>query len=176
MNQLAYHKGADIFLKVAAAMPDLRFRVVGTRGWLPVVDIPANVEVTGSIDSMGIYQNTSVFIAPSRINETFGRCVVEAQLNGIPVIASDRGGPKHDQLVPKELRIEEIDDIDRWVERLRWVLEHYELASKQAAERDFSFCALEPNVATFLRIVRTLYANRSSSTPPSPDEPGVTLS
>jgi glycosyltransferase involved in cell wall biosynthesis len=38
-----------------------------------------------------IYGETSVLVVPTTIDETFGRVVVEAQLNGIPVLASDRG-------------------------------------------------------------------------------------
>jgi len=39
-----------------------------------------------------IYQRTSIFLVPSLWAEGFGRGIAEAQLSGIPVLASNRGG------------------------------------------------------------------------------------
>ncbi|MBP5621559.1 MAG: glycosyltransferase, partial [Thermoguttaceae bacterium] len=41
-------------------------------------------------DPRDFYAVTKLLIAPSLVEETFGR-VVEAAMNGVPVIASDRG-------------------------------------------------------------------------------------
>lgn len=43
-------------------------------------------------DVRRIYERSHVLLVPSRWNEAWGRVVTEAQLNGIPVVASDRGG------------------------------------------------------------------------------------
>ncbi|HEY5378446.1 MAG TPA: glycosyltransferase, partial [Pseudolabrys sp.] len=39
-----------------------------------------------------IYGSTKVLLAPSRYQEAWGRVASEAQINGIPVLASNRGG------------------------------------------------------------------------------------
>jgi glycosyltransferase involved in cell wall biosynthesis len=39
-----------------------------------------------------IYGSTKILLAPSRCPEAWGRVASEAQINGIPVLASDRGG------------------------------------------------------------------------------------
>jgi glycosyltransferase involved in cell wall biosynthesis len=156
MNQLAYHKGADLFIKLAAQMPDQEFRIVGSAGWMPEIDLPSNLVYVGPLDPKHVYAETKVFIAPSRINESFGRCVVEAQMNGIPVLASNRGGPRYDNLVASEYRIDEIDDIDRWVDRLRWVLANLSEAEAQARNREFGFCKLESNIEHFVDLMHGL--------------------
>jgi glycosyltransferase involved in cell wall biosynthesis len=39
-----------------------------------------------------VYAVTDVLLVPSQFTEAFGRVIVEAQLNGIPVVAADAGG------------------------------------------------------------------------------------
>ena len=48
--------------------------------------------IPNQVDVRSIYLRTSILIVPSYWQEGFGRNVVEAQLSGIPVIASARGG------------------------------------------------------------------------------------
>lgn len=47
---------------------------------------------TPMLDMRPVYAQTRVLLMPSVWEEAFGRTVVEAQLNGIPALASQRGG------------------------------------------------------------------------------------
>jgi glycosyltransferase involved in cell wall biosynthesis len=44
------------------------------------------------LDMRRIYSRTGLLLVPSTWEEGFGRVVVEAQMSGIPAVASDRGG------------------------------------------------------------------------------------
>lgn len=165
MNQFAYHKGADIFLKIAAALPEFQFRIFGSTGWMPAYTMPQNVEYFGSQESEKLYEEALLFLAPSRINESFGRCVVEAQLNGVPVLASNRGGPRYDNLVLENYRIDEIDDIEPWVEKIREVLAEREKVSAEVKARDFSFCNTSQSVDSFIKLLGSLHADTISDSP-----------
>lgn len=100
-------KGIDFFLKVvercAQTLPAISFLTVESRGStdtlrralartgvnaasLPNLSYTANTQNAASF-----YAVTRVLLVPS-YTEASGRVVVEAQLNGIPVVTSDRGG------------------------------------------------------------------------------------
>jgi len=94
-------KGLDIALEVARQNPAVDFLFV--EGW--PMDRPAwtdlknqtsslpNVRLERSHSDMReVYNRTRLLIVPTRVPETFGRVVVEAQVNGIPVLARDVGG------------------------------------------------------------------------------------
>ncbi len=54
-----------------------------------------NVAATGHVDDMReVYSRTSCLLMLSQWEETFGRVMVEAHLNGIPVVALDRGAAR----------------------------------------------------------------------------------
>lgn len=95
------HKGVDIALAVARACPEVPF--VFVRAWTlsaedeqallaAVADLP-NVSLRAATDDMRtVYRDARIVLAPSRWNEAFGRIAAEAHVNGIPLVASDRGG------------------------------------------------------------------------------------
>jgi glycosyltransferase involved in cell wall biosynthesis len=90
-------KGAEIALQLASRMPEVRFLFV--EGWRPVPDfvervhqLPNAVYMDKQIDMRTVYSRTNVLIVPSQWQEAFGRVVIEAQVSGIPVIASRTGG------------------------------------------------------------------------------------
>lgn len=163
MNQFAYHKGADLFLRIAAALPKLSFRVAGYQCWRPTVAVPNNVTFTGTVDPRDIYSDTLLFLAPARWNETFGRTLIEAQYNGIPVIASARGAAREDGLVPPPLLIEDIDNIDSWTRRIQIALENYEHFANAARSMDFKPFELDSSVDRFLSLLSELSASRDIS-------------
>ncbi len=52
-----------------------------------------NLRVTPPFrDARKLYREARLLLAPSQWQETWGRVVNEAQVNGIPVVASNRGG------------------------------------------------------------------------------------
>ncbi|MFD2113170.1 glycosyltransferase family 4 protein [Thiorhodococcus fuscus] len=102
-------KGAAIVAMLALSLekrrPDIRFEVVQSRGdWAAVVrQVSAhfggeresldNVMVTSNTSDMRpVYARAKILLAPSLWWESAGRVLVEAMLNGIPVIITDHGG------------------------------------------------------------------------------------
>ena len=103
-------KGAYLVAQMALALeerrPDIIFEVVESRGlWRDALravskrtGIPreslSNVVVTGNTSDMKpIYQRSRVLLSPSLWWESGNRVLVEAMLNGIPTIVTNRGGP-----------------------------------------------------------------------------------
>ena len=89
-------KGVTLFLELARLLPHRRFVAVDCWGTPPFVERALRSEpnitylpVQRRLDS--VYGETALLLVPSLVDETFGRVVVEAGFNGIPVLASDRG-------------------------------------------------------------------------------------
>lgn len=95
-------KGSSVFVKIAERMPDVRFLVIkgkwSRRDYDSLGDLDAmsrlpNVHVAEFTNDIAqIYRKTKILLVPSQTAEAFGRVVIEAQANAIPVVASDRGG------------------------------------------------------------------------------------
>jgi len=96
-------KGVDVAIEIAHRLPDERFLFVkGNWGsysassieafMKPIYKLP-NVEVWNhQRDMRQVYAVTDILLVPSQFDETFGRVIVEAQVNGIPVVAANVGG------------------------------------------------------------------------------------
>lgn len=95
------NKGVDVALRIAEACPDIPF--VFVRGWglTPTqeahlqdnLDRLPNVTLQPSTDDMrSVYKKARIVLAPSQWEEAFGRIAAEAQVSGIPVVASKIGG------------------------------------------------------------------------------------
>jgi glycosyltransferase involved in cell wall biosynthesis len=101
----SYEKGVSVFMpmaKIAAKeAPDVRFLVVQSRGrWGNALaklgfkpeDFP-NVKVIGhQTDMRPVFASTKALLVPSLWHESGARVIAEAQINGIPIIASKSGG------------------------------------------------------------------------------------
>lgn len=79
-------------------------------------DIP-NLEFVKVGDIRDIYRQTKVLLVPSQWEESFGRVVIEAMHNGIPVVASNIGG------IPEAcgdaaMLVDEYESVDVWNSRL----------------------------------------------------------
>lgn len=93
-------KGATLVFRLARLAarerPDLRFAVVEGRAGREQWQFPeplANVcWLRTRRDVRPIYRRTAVLLFPSLWFEAAGRVIPEAQLSGIPVLATDRGG------------------------------------------------------------------------------------
>jgi len=98
-------KGVTLFLKLvqkaAQTAADMRFLVVESRGVLAEAmrklnlsdDILEHVTVLPKQEQMAtVYAQTKILLVPSFWFEAAGRVLIEANANGIPVIASNRGG------------------------------------------------------------------------------------
>lgn len=155
MNQRALHKGADVFGRIAAAMPDLEFRIIGYEDGLQY-STPQNLTLSGPLSPAEFLSDTLVFLAPARWKETFGRTLVEFRMNGIPVIASRRGGAVDDALVPAHLLIDDVDDIGAWVRTIRGVLADYDSESARAGSLDVTPYTAERGVTQLARLIERL--------------------
>ncbi|MBF5089359.1 glycosyltransferase family 4 protein [Novosphingobium sp. NBM11] len=103
-------KGAAVVCRMAMLLerrrPDIVFEVVESRGkWEDIVqmvtaafgeprDSLSNVVVTpNTADMRPVYGRARCLLMPTLWWESAGRVIVEAMLNGIPAIVSNRGGP-----------------------------------------------------------------------------------
>ena len=93
-------KGVELAFALAAACPDIPFTFVQSwtlqSQWASRVAARVaalgNVVLLDAVDDMRqLYADTRLLLMPSVWEEAFGRTVVEAQINGIPALASDRG-------------------------------------------------------------------------------------
>lgn len=100
----APNKGAALVLalaqKASQVRPDLTFLIVESRvrksfwdrSGLLKRDLPNVFWIPHQSDLRRVYERTSVLLFPSFWFEVSGRSIAEAQLGGIPVLASRRGG------------------------------------------------------------------------------------
>ncbi len=93
-------KGVEIMFALAAACPEIPFLVSESWGldpqWrsycLQRAAALTNIEWSPPTNDMRpVYARARTLLMPSLWEEAYGRTVVEAQVNGIPVVASNRG-------------------------------------------------------------------------------------
>jgi len=101
----SFEKGVSVFMPLvrlaAQELPEAKFLVVQSRGrWEHALeelkfrpeDFPNVKVISHQHDMRRVYASTRVLLLPSLWHESGARVIAEAQLNGIPVIASDTGG------------------------------------------------------------------------------------
>jgi len=118
----SFEKGVSVFMPLAKLAakecPEIKFLVVQSRGrWgnaLQVLkftpeDFP-NVTVIGhQTDMRPVFGNTRALLLPSLWHESGARVIAEAQLNSIPIVASNTGGSA--ELVGKGGRVFDLPDL-----------------------------------------------------------------
>jgi len=116
-------KGLDIAIQVACLCPEIPF--VFVEGWpLSFAErqqLMQKLEGIGNItlappqkDMRKIYGKSKILLVPSMVEEAYGRVVTEAQVSGIPVIASNRGGLP-ESVGPGGVLIDPDAPIEEWV-------------------------------------------------------------
>lgn len=146
-------KGSDIAFALAAARPDIHFFFVA--GW-PVDAAQeavrqdrarrlGNITWQRSVQDMRrVYSRTRLLLAPSQWEEAWGRVASEAQMSGIPVLASDRGGLP-EAVGPGGLLVPHDAPVEAWLAALSTMLDdaaRYEGFCRAAAEH-----AARPQIA-----------------------------
>lgn len=124
-----------------------------------------NVEFVREGDIRDIYRRTKVLLVPSQWDESFGRVVIEAMHNGIPVVASKVGGLP-EACGDAAILVEEYDSIDSWDECLdqladQELYEEYVAKGKTRAKR-YSEQQSEELIA-FESIVREVIEDHSAT-------------
>jgi glycosyltransferase involved in cell wall biosynthesis len=153
-----YVKGLPIALAIARRMPDTRFLVAGrpsSRARRALGRL-ANVELCGWVSDMReVYARTRVLLGPSIWPEPFGRVFVEAGAAGIPSVGSARGGIP-EAIGDGGLLVEDVFDVERWVEALRALEDPATWADRSAKARAHAErFAVSETVRDFVESVRT---------------------
>lgn len=79
----------------------------------PELDALSNVKFVRTGDIRDIYRNTRILLVPSQKPEAFGRVVLEAMYNGIPVIASNHSGLP-EACGDAGILVDEYGSVDAW--------------------------------------------------------------
>jgi glycosyltransferase involved in cell wall biosynthesis len=169
-------KGVGPFVRIAHELgrrrPDIPFLVVesrGTQGMLAACglgrDEPVNVQVMPhTTDPRRFYALTRIALLPSLCPENQPLVAVEAMINGIPVIGSDRGGipealggcgfvlPLPERLTPTSRIAPEAEEIQPWVEAIVRLWDDPALYEEQCARARVEALRWHPDR------VRPLYA------------------
>ncbi len=131
-------KGAELFWKLAARLPDHRFLgVEGAYGQQIVRDLP-NVEVIEQVPAEQmrdrVYARTRILLMPSHV-ESWGRVGVEAMASGIPVIANPTTGLS--EALADAGIFAEVSDPDAWEASIKALDDpaEWQAASGRASQR-----------------------------------------
>ncbi len=116
MGRLENQKGQwhliRAFSKVVEKHPDARLYILGQgelegllRNMIDELNLSDNVEMMGFVNNPSKYlQSADCFVFPS-IYEGLANAIIEAMINGLPVIASDFGGAR--EIIASELDVED---------------------------------------------------------------------
>jgi glycosyltransferase involved in cell wall biosynthesis len=87
------HKGDGVVNRLILKRPDWKFLVVGRNYTAFFKKWPSHLDYRGDLtDFREFYGRISVLLVPSLVEEAFSRVILEAAVNGIPVVANRVGG------------------------------------------------------------------------------------
>lgn len=149
----APHKGVDIFIKIAKKLNKEKFLVCGGSHPKIIEQLLSlkNVKYIPWVDDMRIvYSQTKLLLVPSVWPEPFGRVAIEAMVNGIPCVVSDRGGLP-EAVGDSGIKIKDIFNIDEWLSNIKnfedenYYSEISKKGKKQAEKFDFNHVLMDFN-------------------------------
>ena len=129
VNPIA-EKGVDLAIRIAELLPHRDFCFVqswtlGKRALQALrtrlATVPNVYLKPATFDMRSIYESTALLLVPSQCEEAFGRVVLEACANGIPVVASAVGGIG-EALGRGGLLLSATDPAERWAQAIESVL------------------------------------------------------
>jgi hypothetical protein len=195
----SFEKGVSVFMplakRAARECPEIKFLVVQARGrWgnaLHILkfkpeDFP-NVKVIGhQRDMRPVYASTRALLLPSLWHESGARVIAEAQLNGIPILASNTGGSA--ELVggggkvfdiPEDVRENKTkllvteETLRPWIEEIRRIWnnqDYYETLCKQV-EKEAEQHDIGRNTTRFIQAVGPVVLASKGIRPPAQPTP-----
>jgi glycosyltransferase involved in cell wall biosynthesis len=140
-------KGLDIFIKIVNILKNKTFLVVGS--WMIDDEYKKAINILRKFNNVVIYNPTSdmkkvyketkILLVPSIQEEGFGRVIIEAGINKIPVIASNRGAI-NEVLNDKGIIISiENNNIYDWVNSINNIENNYFEFSKKSYDNYLNF-------------------------------------
>lgn len=118
-------KGGKILMKIIQQNPHTHFQIV--KGWYDPIDDGYNFSQYPNVkildrqsDMKSVYATTSALLVPSIWNEALPRVILEAGCNGIPSIATDRGG-NHEAVGNGGILIKNPWNITEWSQAIHLV-------------------------------------------------------
>jgi glycosyltransferase involved in cell wall biosynthesis len=162
-------KGVRVALQIARRLPDAAFLFV--KGKWPTITAAAAAEflrpaaalpnVTiweNQMDMRRVYAVTDLLLVPSQFLETFGRVILEAQINDIPVVAASVCGIPY-VLGAGGVLVEPADDVEAYVAAIRRLRDDQRLYGQisEAALRNSRRPEFDPEtqVDNFVRFVES---------------------
>jgi glycosyltransferase involved in cell wall biosynthesis len=151
-------KGAELMFALAAECPDIPFLVVESwhlephwrRLCMHRAQLLGNVQWQAPTDDMrSVYAQARVLLMPSVWEESFGRTVVEAQLNGLPVLASHRGALPQN-VGEGGLTLDPHAPVSAWAAALRRLLAEHDTFSDAARAQALGHAAATPLIVARL--------------------------
>jgi glycosyltransferase involved in cell wall biosynthesis len=124
-------KGVEIAIEVARRMPQAQFLFVKGK-WTGFSDarLQSYLQTIADLDNITVWEHqtdmrrvygvTDLLLVPSQFEEAFGRVIIEAQVNQIPVVAAKVGGIAY-SLGKGGLLVDPKDDVQAYVEALQFL-------------------------------------------------------
>jgi glycosyltransferase involved in cell wall biosynthesis len=132
----APHKGLELVEQLVKLNPKLCFMYVCVsesqhNSWKNK-ELPHNLHIHPPTNDMkSIYSKTKIALMPSNCDETWGRIATEAQLSGIPILASNRGGLP-ESVGPGGILMDYSDDKEQWNTALHTLIAEYKVYTIKA--------------------------------------------
>ncbi|MBL5981525.1 MULTISPECIES: glycosyltransferase family 4 protein [unclassified Petrotoga] len=120
-------KGIEIILSLAKIFKNEEFVIYETWGPAPLkyqqeIDSIPNITLKQrQQDIKKIYETGKIYLLPSLCKEGFGRGIVEANINSIPILASHIGGIP-EAAGNEQMTVENPEDIQEWLEKVKLLL------------------------------------------------------
>lgn len=122
-------KGGSLLLQLISQCPDIKFLAVKTEDGSSKIDEALKETRCRLLDHVEdvreIYNQTRVLLIPSLVDETFGRVMAEAMLNGIPMLTTGAGNLRTFLQDAPDLQwlIIPTHDVDMWAQALSRLLQ-----------------------------------------------------
>jgi glycosyltransferase involved in cell wall biosynthesis len=157
-------KGVEIMFALADACPDIPFLVAESWGLNPLwrshclqraAQLPNIAWHPPTHDMRTLYARARTLLMPSLWEESYGRTVVEAQINGIPVVASHRGALP-EVVGAGGLLVDAHAPVDDWEQALRQAYQPsplYDRLSEQARRQAYHTAAAPLMLSRFVAAI-----------------------